>query len=393
MRERDAAPAGMSAQGEQLLACLSSHPHARSVLVPALPPGGSPSHAYLFHGPPGTGKRTVARAFAAVLLADGAPDPAAANERVARGSHPDLSWVTPSGAAEMLVADVDAPVVAAASHTPFESVRRVFVIESAHQLNEQAANRLLKTLEDPPSFVHLLLLTDRREEVLPTISSRCLHVRFDPLPSEEIAQRVLGDDRAFPDRAGGSSTDGELEQARACARLSLGDAGLAAHLATDEGRALRAAAEDYVRAALAGATEQRRWTELLDTAKAAGARAGGQSDQRLAAALQFAPASDRRRLEREAADARRRSERRARTIALARALRLIELWLRDLLCLAEDASELAHNTDRLEDLRQDAHACPGPRARAGIALVQDTRLRLDLNVSEELALEALAYRL
>ena len=65
----------------------------------ALPPDGRPSHAYLFHGPAGAGKRAVARAFAAELLADGAADPDNARERVQHGVHPDLTWVTPSGAA------------------------------------------------------------------------------------------------------------------------------------------------------------------------------------------------------------------------------------------------------------------------------------------------------
>ena len=65
-------------------------------------------------------------------------------------------------------------VVAAATHTPFESRRRVFVIEGAHTMNDQAANSMLKTLEEPPSFAHLILLTDRLGEVMPTIRSRCL---------------------------------------------------------------------------------------------------------------------------------------------------------------------------------------------------------------------------
>ena len=62
-------------------------------------------------------------------------------ERIARGAHPDLTWVTPSGAAEMLVADIEEPVVAAATRTPFESARRVFVIEAVETMNDQAANR------------------------------------------------------------------------------------------------------------------------------------------------------------------------------------------------------------------------------------------------------------
>jgi DNA polymerase III subunit delta' len=115
---------------------IEAHPHARAVLVPGLPPHGDPSHAYLFHGPSGTGKRTVARAFAAALLADGAQDPSHVSGRIARGSHPDLTWVTPSGAAEMLVGDIEEPVVAAVTRRPFESSRRVFVIEAVHAMND-----------------------------------------------------------------------------------------------------------------------------------------------------------------------------------------------------------------------------------------------------------------
>ena len=143
------------------------HPHARAVLTPALPPAGRPSHAYLFHGPAGSGKRDVARAFAAALLADGAPDPDNARMRAQHGVHPDLTWVTPSGAAEMLVSDIDEPVIAAATRTPFESRRRVFVIERVDTMHDNAANRMLKTLEEPPPFAHLLLLTDR----YPTLAS------------------------------------------------------------------------------------------------------------------------------------------------------------------------------------------------------------------------------
>src|SRR3954469_16425190 len=96
-------------------------PHARAVLAGALGPEGRPSHAYLFHGPAGSGKRKVATALAAELLADGAPDPDGVRARVARHIHPDLTWVTPSGAHELLTGDIDEPVVAAASRTPFEA--------------------------------------------------------------------------------------------------------------------------------------------------------------------------------------------------------------------------------------------------------------------------------
>ena len=140
------------------LAGTEDHPQARIVLSNALE--GSPSHAYLFHGPAGVGKRTVARAFAAELLASGSADPDDVRLRVAHGTHPDLTWVRPSGAHVMRVDDVDQPVVMAATRTPFEASRRVFVLERVDTMNDEVANRLLKTLEEPAPFVHLILLTD-----------------------------------------------------------------------------------------------------------------------------------------------------------------------------------------------------------------------------------------
>lgn len=357
---------------------IDAHPHARAVLAPALRGEAGASHAYLFHGPPGTGKRAVAQAFAAALLADETHDAASVRERIARGAHPDLTWVTRSGAAEMLVADIEEPVVAAATRTPFEAPRRVFVIEAVETMNDQAANRMLKTLEEPPDFVHLLLLTDRREDVLATIASRCLPVRFDPLPPQRIAEQL---------------SDVAPERAQACARLALGDARLAGQLASEQGAALRASAEGFARAAIAGRSGERPWLAMLEAAKAAGAASGEQAQRKLAEELELVPAKERKRYEREALEARRRGERRARTQALEQTLRLAELWLRDVLCVCEGAAELIYAVDRRTELEADAGSLDGERVREAIELIQDTRLRLSLNVSEELALEALAYRL
>lgn len=367
---------------EEALPGIAGHPHARAVLGPALPPGGRPSHAYLFHGPAGAGKRAIARSFAAALLADGAAGPELVRERVQRGSHPDLTWVTPSGAAEMLVADIEEPVVAAAARTPFESKRRVFVIESVERMNDQAANRLLKTLEEPPAFAHLVLLSDRREDVLATIASRCQQVRFDPLAPERIASS-LRDGRA----------DIGLEQAQACARLALGDAALAERLASLEGASLRSSAERFVRGALAGETQERPWLALLEAAKVAGVAAGERRQEQMAGELELVASKERRRYEREGLEAKRRGERRARTGTLDLGLRLAELWLRDVLCVREDAVELVHGVDRLEQLQADADATDEGVLRAAVELVSASRLSLSLNVSEELALESLAYRI
>jgi DNA polymerase-3 subunit delta' len=357
------------------------HPHARATLGAALAPGGSPSHAYLFHGPSGSGKRQAARAFAAALLAEGAPDPEGARTRVAHGTHPDLTWVTPSGAHEMLVGDIEEPVVAAAAMTPFESAKRVFVIERADTLIEQAANKMLKTLEEPAPFVHMVLLTDRLGEVLPTIRSRCQLVRFDALSVELLAQRV-GRHGVAP------------EQADACARLALGDGERALELALGDGPALRAGGERFARAPLAGeAARQAAWTELLRVRRQRGESAVSELEARLADELEVVPRRERKRLENEYAERIRRTRRRVETGALDLGLQLAALWYRDVACVAWGVPELVHHTDRRAELAADAEGRDPQRVRGAVELVEDTRRRLRSNVTEELALEALAYRL
>ncbi len=371
-----------------VLAGTHAHPHARAVLGPALAPGGEPSHAYLFYGPSGAGKRNVARAVAADLLSEGSPAPASARARVASGAHPDLTWVTPSGAHELLVSDIAEPVVGAASRTPFESARRVFVIERADTLNDESANRLLKTLEEPAFFVHLILLTDRLSEVIGTIVSRCQLVRFDASPPQELAERL---ERA----AGGAVTS---ETALACARLALGDGEQAATLAIGDGIALRAAGERFARAALAGrVSSDRPWTELLAVCKARGDAARADVEAALAQALEFAARSEKRRVQTEFEERMRRADRRARTAALDLGLQVVSLWFRDLACLGWDAPDVVHNVDRMVELRADLAVDDAPRdpqhLRAAVELVEDTRSRFQLNVTEELACQALAYRL
>jgi DNA polymerase-3 subunit delta' len=357
------------------------HPHARAVLGAALAPGGAPSHAYLFCGPAGSGKRTVARAFASALLTEGALDPAGAAIRVEHGAHPDLTWVAPASSAGILVGDVDEAVVAGAARTPFESSRRVFVIEDADELNDQAANRMLKTLEEPPSFAHLILLTSRPGEVLPTIASRCQAVRFDAPSVADIAARL--------------DCHGVVAQtADACARLGLGDAARALALALGDGPALRAGGEAVARSALHDSISERPWMALLERARTAGAAAGDAIEEALGEELQYAISKDHARLRREAAERGKRAARRAQTAALDRGLSLVGLWLRDVACLADGVPELVHNSDRGAELAQDvALVSDGARLRAGQDVVEQTRASLQFNPNEELALDALGSRL
>jgi DNA polymerase-3 subunit delta' len=390
---------GAARDPDERLPGVGAHPHASAILGRGLPPAEA-AHAYLFHGPPGTGKRSVARAFAAALLADGRPAQgsgarAAESEgrtdearaaligRVARGTHPDLTWVRPSGAAEMLVGDIDEAVVGAASRTPFEAGRRVFVIEGAERMNDQAANRLLKTLEEPPPWVHLLLIAQDRDAVLPTVASRCQPVRFDPLSPHALARSLAAEGV-------------ERSEAQACARLALGDGRLARALAQERGRALRARAEELVGAAASGGLGERPWLALLAGAREDGKAAAAQVRARADEELELLGEKERRGRARESQESERRADRRARVGTLDLGLRLAELWLRDAWCLAVGAPAALHAVDRLSSL-QALLAMLGTGAagclRRGVELVGETRMRLPLNVSEELAIEALAYRL
>jgi DNA polymerase-3 subunit delta' len=361
-----------------------NHPHARMVLGAALA-AGEPSHAYLFHGPPGTGKRTVARALAAELLAEGSEDPDNARLRAQHGTHPDLTWVVPSGAHVMRVDDVEEAVVGAATRTPFESRRRVFVLERVDTMNDEVANRLLKTLEEPAAYVHLILLTDAPGQVLPTVVSRCQLVRFDPLPADRIAARLV--EGGVPE-----------EEALACARLALGNASRARHLTTEEGRALRAEVAQFVRAALGGqereaaATEP--WRALHERAVDSGEAAKADADARTAERLEIEPKGrERRAIERELEESGKRDQRRASTEVLDLGLELTALSFRDLACISEGAEEAVLGTDSAPALAAEARGRDSRRFREAMERCEDTRLSLSLNVSADLALSALGFRL
>lgn len=363
------------------LAGTEDHPQARIVLGTALA-SGVPSHAYLFHGPAGTGKRTVARAFAAELLAEGSDDPDGVRVRVMHGSHPDLTWVTPTGAHVMRVDDVEGPVVNAATRTPFEARRRVFVLERVDTMNDEVANRLLKTLEEPAAFVHLILLTDQLGRVLETVISRCQLVRFEPLPAATVAAQLRAD--GIPD-----------ERAEACARLSLGNAARARYLASPEGDELRAEVERFVRVALGDTGgEPEAWRALLARAEAAGAAAEEAVAEEAKRRLELEPKGrERRAIERDFEEAAKRDGRRARRESLELALTLTALTFRDLVCLAEEASEAVLATDRAGALADQARGSDPRRLREAAERCEDVRQALELNVTEDLALSALGFRL
>jgi DNA polymerase-3 subunit delta' len=355
-------------------------PAARAALLAAL---AAPTHAYLLAGPTGSGKRDAARAFAAELLAAGSPDPDHARRRALADppSHPDLVWLAPQGT-QHLVEEVRRRVITAAAYRPFESERRAFVIEAADAMADESQNALLKTLEEPAPYVHLMLITSEPAALLETVRSRCQAIRFAPLPDDAVeaslVERGLGSD--------------ELER-RAAARQAAGDSERAAFLLSADGRELRAAAEACVAAARSGELADAPWTRVLAAAEAAGESAGEATRARLAALAVDAGEGRKGRPDREAGETVKRAVRRARTQGLDLGLALIAAWLRDLAAVAEGAEGLVLNADRTAELRAIADGLDARRGRRGAELAMETRRRLQVNVNEELALEALTFRL
>jgi DNA polymerase III subunit delta' len=350
-------------------------PRAALTLAAAL---AAPGHAYLFRGPRGSGKAAAARAFAAELLAEGAADPDDARRRALLdpSPHPDLVWLRPPGA-QHLVEDVRESVIRASSLSPSEGSRRVFVIEEAEDLRDESQNALLKTLEEPAPFAHLILICSEPEQLAETILSRCAPIEFGPLSPDAVLEAIGAGPDADP-----------------AARLSGGDVELARLLSSEAGVALRATAEKAARAPRSPSAAPEPWRELLAAASEAGERAGAEEERRL---LEEAEASARRgrkgKLTREAIEQVRRTERRARTQALDLGLALCCAWYRDLAAVASSADDVVLNSDRRDPLAEDAEGLDPARARAAVEWVLDTRRRLRVNVSEELALEALWLRL
>lgn len=380
-----------------LRALLEAQPHAKAVLAGVAAGRQSLSHAYLITGPPGSGKARLAEEIAAAALAttrtDGPIDADGVTDdlrtRIRRRVHPDLAWVKPSSAAGILVEDVEEQVLAAAGSTPLVASRRIFVIEDVDRLNDSAANRLLKTIEEPPGYVHMLLLSGRPGEVMDTIASRCQRVRMEGLPQLEVVRRL---------EAKGVSHD----LARSAAGLAGADSDLAELLADPElGRPLREAAEAFARGAISGRVAAP-WQPILDRATEAGVRASEAVVEEGEPAMEHLEGRDKTSFNRVVEERAKRAMRQARSAELDAALSLTATWLRDLWVLAQGAEDVIRAIDRIEamhDTLAEIAATEEERRRAAqrladcVELVERSRSALRVNASEALLLDALSVQL
>jgi len=324
---------------------------------------GEVAHAYLFYGPPGVGKRTAAYRFGATLVSGGDKG---AEDRALRSLHPDLSEIEPEG--RFTTIGQVREVVREATSRPFEGARRVFILR-ADTLNVQAANALLKTLEEPEGGAVFVLLAASREGVLPTVASRAQAVRFDPVSKGEVVSFLM--ERGH--------SEGE---ARLAAALGRGSVGLALRYAEeDELKELR---EAVIRAGFAfdGSFEDRHGAAGSIFARAEGVGAARESAY-LSAYGADVDGSPNRQI-RESA---KRLGRAARDGAVAEALELLTLLYRDAAVVAADAPELAANADRMAEIRTSVAERVGADWAGAAGIFGEEGEKLAYNVSPEAILE------
>jgi DNA polymerase III subunit delta' len=317
---------------------------------------GEVSQAYLFHGPPGVGKRMVALRFGSALVAGG---DVGAEDRALRGLHPDLTEIVPQGAFTTIGQVRE--VVRLAASRPFEGARRVFIL-GADTLNVQAANALLKTLEEPEGETVFVLLANSRERVLPTILSRAQVLRFNPVPTGVVAEFLKVRGAAQPGLA---------------AELGRGSVGLSLRYAEDpEFGRLR---EAVFRAgfALSEDFEERHEAvrEIVGRAEAV-----GDAREREFVAEFEEPG-------RRAKEGAKRAGKAARDGAVRESLELLALLYRDAAVIESGAEELAANTDRVGEIRGYVEEYPGADWTRAARALGEARVALAYNVSLEATLE------
>jgi DNA polymerase-3 subunit delta' len=311
------------------------------------------AHAYLFVGPTQVGKATAARELAMALNCHGEDPPChrcRQCHQIEIGRHPDVEMVGVGGLCEepdhrdhrtdgskdIRICQVRR-LERLLSRTPFEGSRRVVIVDPADALNVEAANAFLKTLEEPPASVVLVLVTSREEALPPTVRSRCRRVAFPRMAVADVEQALAERWSAAP------------EKAHALARLSGGRLGWAVSALEDEGllSARESVLEDIQRLP------------------------GGSLSDRFAYAGRLGYLFPR---ERESVFA---------------VLDLWQEWWRDLLLAAAGRPELAINLDRLDKLSQEGRQYRLRAVARFLKALTRARRQLQENVNPLLALEVL----
>ena len=151
------------------------------------------SHAYIFEGEKGMGKLFLAKEFAKMILCCGKTseeEKQLVKKQVDNGNSPDIIYVEPDKASGISVEEIRSKIVAKSDIFPYGKYK-VYIVKEAERMNEQAQNALLKTIEEPPEYVIIILLSANKNRLLPTIRSRCVTLDIKPISSDIIKNYLI----------------------------------------------------------------------------------------------------------------------------------------------------------------------------------------------------------
>jgi DNA polymerase III subunit delta' len=366
---------------------------AAALLEGERPPPGAMTHAWLFTGPPGSGRSVAARAFAAALLCPyGGCGECPSCRQVQAGTHADLLLVRPEGLSYGVKQTRE--LVLRAAGAPVGGRWQVVVFEDADRSTEQAANALLKAIEEPTARTVWLLCAPSPEDLVPTIRSRCRVVTLVVPASAAVAKVLVTRDGIEP------------AAALAAARAAQGHVGRARRLALDASAAARRA--DVLRVPLAAVSlgpalsaaaslvrtaedEAKAVTEELDEPERQSLRRAfgeGSTGKGVAKAMR-GMAGALKDLE----DRQKSRATRVKRDTLDQALLDLAVFYRDVLMLQLGADVELANSDRESDLRQIAAASTPEATVRRLQAIMHCRERLTLNVAPLLAVEDLTLSL
>ena len=366
---------------------------AAALLEGERPVPGAMTHAWLFTGPPGSGRSVAARAFAAALLCPyGGCGECPSCRQVQAGTHADLLLVRPEGLSYGVKQTRD--LVLRAAGAPVGGRWQVVVFEDADRCTEQAANALLKAIEEPAARTVWLLCAPSPEDLVPTIRSRCRVVTLVVPASAAVAKVLVTRDGIEP------------ATALAAARAAQGHVGRARRLALDASAAARRA--DVLRVPLAAVSlgpalsaaaslvrtaedEAKAVTEELDEPERGSLRRAfgeGSTGKGVAKAMR-GMAGALKDLE----DRQKSRATRVKRDTLDQALLDLAVFYRDVLMLQLGADVELANGDREPDLRQVAASSTPESTVRRLQAIMHCRERLTLNVAPLLAVEDLTLSL
>lgn len=338
------------------------------------------SHAYLFVGPAGVGKKKAARALACALLCDDhGCGGCEACGRVMRGVHPDVHIYEPEGSSGYLVQQVR-DVVGDVYLTSVEGGRRIYVFDRADTFNAGSANAFLKTLEEPPADVVIILLAEDPDAVIDTIASRCQIIRFQRMPEARAVEILVGQSGASP------------EQAVEALAATGGVVGRAREYLDSPSR--REARELVVRTmpnlpVMDAADVLDAAREILEAARVPleGLKAVQEAEARERAEFLGKGAKGGKELE----DRFKRQLTAREREGLLEVLLVVESWLRDCLVLSQGMPELAVNRDVVDTTQPVARVMTAAAAVRALASVDEARRLLSRNVTPQLVVETMLF--